>query len=142
MDHSHHPRNPLIPPFMPRSGPARRGWLASLPLVAAPFLLGADDSYLREIEAEVKRQATTLITVQARPESAATATMDAAADRLASGLDQAAFEQALRETLPGTYALYQQFDPEHKQQVYQTYRNDNRLAGISERVIQLLGAKP
>ncbi len=106
----------------------------------APFLLGADDSYLREIEAEVKRQATTLITVQAGPEPAAAA--DAETDRLAAGLDQPAFERTLREILPGTYTLYQQLDPNRKQQVYEAYRNDNRLAEVSERVIQLLDAKP
>lgn len=116
-----------------------RGRQAGLLLLVAPFLLGADDSYLREIEAEVKRQATTLITVQIRPEPAAA---DAETDRLAAGLDQPAFERTLRETLPGTYTLYQQLDPNRKQQVYEAYRNDNRLAEVSERVIQLLDAKP
>jgi hypothetical protein len=119
-----------------------RGRQAGLLLLVAPFLLGADDSYLREIEAEVKRQATTLITVQARPEPATAAAADAATDRLAAGLDQPAFERTLRETLPGTYTLYQQLDPNRKQQVYEAYRNDNRLAEVSERVIQLLDAKP
>jgi hypothetical protein len=121
-----------------------RGGLTGLLLLAAPFLLGANDAYLREIEEEAKRQAATL-TVNPVPPRLATpdvSSTESAMDRLASGLDQAAFEQALRETLPGTYALYQQFDPSRKQQVYESYRNDNRLAGISERVIQLLSAKP
>jgi len=38
--------------------------------------------------------------------------------------------------------LYQQFDSPRKQQIYEAYRNDNRLAGISEKVIQMLSAKP
>jgi hypothetical protein len=129
---------------IPLSEAAARGGLTGLLLLAAPFLLGADDAYLREIEEEAKRQAT-MLTVNPAPPRLATPDVsptEAATDRLASGLDQAAFEQALRETLPGTYALYQQFDPPRKQQVYEAYRSDNRLAGISERVIHLLSAKP
>lgn len=140
MEHSRRPAHPMTPSPVSSPDSATRGRQAGLLLLAAPFLLGADDSYLREIEAEVKRQATTLITVQARPEPATAA--DAATDRLAAGLDQPAFERTLRETLPGTYTLYQQLDPNRKQQVYEAYRNDNRLAEVSERVIQLLGAKP
>jgi hypothetical protein len=129
---------------IPLSEAAARGGLTGLLLLAAPFLLGADDAYLREIEEEAKRQAT-MLTVNPAPPRLATPDVsptEAATDRLASGLDQAAFAQALRETLPGTYALYQQFDPPRKQQVYEAYRSDNRLAGISERVIHLLSAKP
>jgi hypothetical protein len=129
---------------IPLSEAAVRIGLTGLLLLTAPFLLGADDAYLREIEEEAKRQATTL-TVNLSPPRLATPDVsptESAMDRLASGLDQAAFEQALRETLPGTYALYQQFDPPRKRQVYESYRNDNRLAGISEQVIQLLSAKP
>ena len=115
-------------------------------LLVAPLLLGADDSYLRQIEEEAKRQATILIIEQAAPSrSEATTANDKGeitADRLASGLDQAAFEQALRASLPGTYALYQQFDTARKQQVYRAYRQDGRLAHVSEQIIQLLSAKP
>jgi hypothetical protein len=133
-----------MPSTIPLSEAAARGGLTGLLLLAAPFLLGADDAYLREIEEEAKRQATMLIVSPAPPRLATPdgSPTEAAMDRLASGLDQAAFEQALRETLPGTYTLYQQFDPPRKQQVYEAYRNDNRLVSISERVIQLLSAKP
>jgi hypothetical protein len=123
---------------------AARSRLIGLLLLAAPFLLGADDAYLREIEEEAKRQATMLLVSPEPPRPVApdVSPTEAATDRLATGLDQAAFEQALRENLPGTYALYQQFDPPRKKQVYETYRNDNRLAGVSERVLQLLSANP
>jgi hypothetical protein len=130
--------------LLPEIAAHRGGWI-SLLLLVAPFLLGADDSYLREIEEEAKRQAATL-TIDQTSSSRETATMankeGATADRLASGLDETEFEQALRETLPGTYALYQQFDTTRKQKIYAAYKNDNRLAGISEQVIQLLSAKP
>lgn len=139
MEHPRRPAYPTTPSSVSSSPATARGRQAGLLLLVAPFLLGADDNYLREIEAEVKRQATTLITVQAGPEPAAA---DAETDRLAAGLDQSAFERTLRETLPGTYTLYQQLDPNRKQQVYEAYRNDNRLAAVSERVIQLLGTKP
>jgi hypothetical protein len=133
-----------MPSTIPLSKAAMRGGLTGLLLLAAPFLLGADDAYLREIEEEAKRQATMLIVNPAPPRTATPdgSPTEAAMDRLASGLDQAAFAQALRETLPGTYALYQQFDPPRKQQVYEAYRSDNRLVSISERVIDLLSAKP
>lgn len=132
-----------MPPTIPLSEAAARHGLTGLLLLAAPFLLGADDAYLREIEEEAKHQAALLTVNPAIPAMTPEASVtEAATDRLATGLDQASFEQALRETLPGTYALYQQFDPPRKQQVYEAYRNDNRLAGISEKVIQLLSAKP
>ena len=61
---------------------------------------------------------------------------------LAPGLDQTAFERALRETLPGTYTLYQQFDPDRRQQVYEVYQNDNRLTSISAQVARRVSGKP
>lgn len=138
------PEKPTMPSPLSLSNIATPGRLASILLLTVPLLLGADDSYLREIEEEAKRQATTLTIDQASPNSpgATTANTEATADRLASGLDRAGFEQALRETLPGTYALYQQFDDARRQKVYASYQNDNRLAGISEQVIQLISAKP
>ncbi|MCB1602869.1 MAG: hypothetical protein KDI66_22830, partial [Xanthomonadales bacterium] len=62
-------------------------------------------------------------------------------DRLAAGLDQATFERALRENLPGTYAFYQRLGPDQRKQVYETYRSDNRFASISEQVARLLSGK-
>ncbi|MCP5158520.1 MAG: hypothetical protein H6974_16430 [Gammaproteobacteria bacterium] len=135
----------MMPLPTPLSDIAMRvGW-ASMLLLVAPLLLGADDSYLREIEEEAKRQAATLTIHQEppnRPAATTAANMEAMVDRLASGLDQIGFEQMLRETLPGTYTLYQQLDATRKQKVYTAYQHDNRLAGISEQVIQLLSAKP
>ena len=128
-------RRPLFAPFM-RGRP-------SLLLALLPFLLGADDNYLREIEDEVRRQAATLIT---RPlpdtPAAATAQPDAKTERLETGLTPAAFEQALRRSLPGTYVLYQQLDTQRKQEIYQAYQTDNQLASISARIAQMVGGKP
>lgn len=123
---------------------AHLGW-AGLLLLAIPLLLGANDGYLREIEEEAKRQAATLTIDQTSSSLPATPVAkpgEISADRLASSLDQTEFEQALRETLPGTYALYQQFDATRRQAVYVFYQKDNRLGSISEQVIQLLSAKP
>ena len=122
--------------------PAARGGLPGL-LLAVPLLLGADDDYLREIEDGAKRQAAILITSpQQSTPTPMTALPDAKIDRLEAGLDPAAFEQALHKNLPGTYTVYQQLDANRKQQVYQAYQNDNRLASISEQVTRLLGGKP
>jgi len=123
------------PPF----APATRGGLPGLLLLVVPLLLGADDQYLREIEDEARRQATTLIT---SPLQSTAPSAGARTDQLAAGLDQAAFEQALRQNLPGTFALYEQLDTSRKQQVYRIYQNNNQLAHISEQVAQLLGGKP
>lgn len=109
------------------------------------FTLGsahsADDGYLREIDEEAKRQALQL-QVAPTPTSSATHATTSSDEALASGLNQAQFEQALRAALPGTYALYQQFDAPHKQKTYAAYQQDARLPAISEQVIQLLSAKP
>jgi hypothetical protein len=122
--------------------PAARGGLPGL-LLAVPFLLGADDNYLREIEEEAKRQAVILITSpeQSTPTAMADPT-SVKTDQLEAGLDPAAFEQALRKNLPGTYTVYQQLDANRKQQAYQAYQNDNQLTSISERIAQLLSGKP
>ncbi|MEZ5602406.1 MAG: hypothetical protein R3F36_16385 [Candidatus Competibacteraceae bacterium] len=115
------------------------GCVAGL-LLLVPLLLGADD-YLREIEEEAKRQAPSLVIDPSSPAPGTTAVGDTTTDRLAAGLDQVAFEQALRENLPGTYAFYQQLGPDQRKQVYETYRSDNRFASISEQVARLLSGK-
>ncbi|MDG4552078.1 MAG: hypothetical protein P9F19_02635 [Candidatus Contendobacter sp.] len=126
--------SPSRPPF----GPAARGGLSSLLLLTVPLLLGADDDFLREIEDQARRQAATLVT------NSPTVPLvpDTGADRLETELDPAAFEQALRRSLPGTYTIYQQLNTKRKQQLYQAYQSDNRLTNISERAAQLLSGKP
>lgn len=129
---------PSPPTWSAPFAPAR---LAGILLLAAPLLAGADDNYLREIEEEAKRQATTLTTSQPQPAPALTAPATATG-RLAPGLDRAAFERALREGQPGLHASYQRLDSTGQQQVYETYRNDSRLASIGERIARLLGTQP
>lgn len=120
----------------------RSRWLLGL-VLAVPFLLGADDDFLREIEEEAKRQANLLITSQSpSTPTAPTTPSDAGDDRLAAGLDPAAFEQALRQRSPDVYSIYQQLDTSRKQQAYQAYQKDSQLTSISERVTQLRGSKP
>ncbi len=110
-------------------------------LLIGPLLLGADDhQYLGEIEAEAQRQAATLITGPAAPELGPAATD--AGDRVAAGLDQPAFEQALRTHLPGTYAFYQQLSVPNRQKVYVAYQQDNRLTAISRQIVKLTSGKP
>lgn len=106
--------------------------LTGLLLIASP-LFGADDNYLREIEEDAKRQATVLIAGPVQPGAA----MDSGTDRLAAGADQASFEKALRDNLPGTWAFYLRLDPAGKQQVYEAYQQDNRFSDISEQIIRL-----
>lgn len=131
---------------------ARR--LAGLALLAAPLLAGADDNYLREIEEEAKHQATILTTSQPLPSPfqeppappappVAGASTDAAPERLASGLDRAAFEKALRDRLPKErYASFQRLGNADQQQVYQHYHKDSGIASISEQIARLASGKP
>lgn len=104
-------------------------------LLIAPLLLGADDNYLREIEEEAKRQATVLMTGPGQ--SGPAPATDIGTDRLAPGADQAGFERALRESLPGTWAFYLRLDPAGKQQVYEAYKKDSRFTSISEQIVRL-----
>lgn len=117
------------------------GRLVGAALLVAPAL-AADDNFLREIEEEAKRQAITLTTSLPQPLSAP-ATPGPDAERLASGLDRAGFEQALREKLPKeTFAAYLRLDPAGKQRLYESYRNDSRLAGIAEQIARSPTGKP
>lgn len=125
----------------PLLAPTTRARLGLL-LVVLPLLLGADDNYLREIEEEAKRQAAMLITRPSQAAPATTAQPDAKADRLESGLAPAAFEQALRRSLPGTYTLYQQLNAKQKQEIYKAYQDDSQLTNISARVAQQAGGQP
>lgn len=109
-----------------------------------PLLVQADDAYLREIEDEAKRQATTLTTIQPPPRPAlGPATAGPASERLASGLDRSAFDQALRAgSSKEQFAAFQRLTPRNQQQVYEFYRTDSRLATIGEQIARLGATKP
>lgn len=114
--------------------------LAAWLCLTAPAGYGADEPvYLHEIQEEAKRQALDMAATNA---ASAAPAAEANAEVMNAGLDVADFEQALRQVLPGTYALYQQFDAVRKQQVYAAYQKDNHLSAISDQVMQLLSAKP
>lgn len=116
--------------------------LANMFWLAAPALYGADEpAYLHEIQEEAKRQALTM-SASAGTTAAPNAGDAATAETMAAGLDAESFEQALRQVLPGTYALYQQFEPARKQQVFAAYQKNNHLSAISEQVMQMLSAPP
>lgn len=107
-----------------------------------PLVAIADDAYLREIEDEAKRQATTLTTSQLPPPVLVSPVSGIDAERLVPGLDRAKFEQALRERLPKeTYIAFQRLDPANQQQVYESYRNDSSLAGIGQQIARRASGK-
>ena len=132
---------PVMPALFQRT--ARRAGSASILLLVAPLLLGADDDTdLRAIEEEAKRQAVTLNlglppVDAARPADSTTAvSMDG--ERLPTGLDAAAFARALREGSPAIFAFYQRLDAAGQQRVYQSYQNDSRLSNVSAQIAQAL----
>lgn len=128
-----------------------RRW-AGVALLGAPLLAGADDNYLREIEDEAKHQALVLTTSQpppppfqepSAPPAPPVAGAGAAPERLASGLDRAAFEKALSDGLPKErYASFQRLGNADQQKIYQIYQKDNSIASISEQIARLASGKP
>lgn len=130
-----------MPLPIPMSVISMFGQLAGMALLAAPLLAGADDNYLREIEDEAKRQATTLTTSQQPP--VPVLAPDVVTERLAPKLNRTTFEQALRERLPKeTYVSFQRLNPASQQRIYESYQSDNRLANISEQIARLASGKP
>lgn len=113
-------------------------------LAAAPLLTFAADNYLREIQEEAKRQAT--IPIINQPQSVlppAEPVADAAAKRLNPGLDQAAFEKALRNALPkDRVADFARLTDANRQRLYAAYQTDSRVASISEQIARLAPKKP
>jgi hypothetical protein len=112
-------------------------------LCLAPASQAAGDpaaEYLRWIEAEAKRQATTSLM---NPDATAPG-LPADTDRLPLGLQRREdFEKALREQFAGTYAFYQRLSSAGKEQIFQAYRQDNRVSAIREQTLQLLaGGSP
>lgn len=109
-----------------------------------PLLVRADDTYLREIEDEAKRQAITPTTTQLPPRPVwGPNTASSTAERLALGLDRAAFDQALRTGSPkDQFAAFQRLTPRDQQKVYEFYRTDSRLASIGEQIARLAATKP
>lgn len=131
-----------MPSFISRLAIFIIGLSASMSLLSMPLVAIADDAYLREIEDEAKRQATTLTTSQLPPPVLVSPVSGTGTERLAPGLDRAKFEQALRERLPKeTYIAFQRLDPANQQQVYESYRNDSSLAGIGQQIARRASGK-
>jgi hypothetical protein len=113
---------------------------AGLTGLATPTLVAAQDNYLREIEEEANRQATTLTTSQAQslPSLAPPLPVTNAEDRLTAGLDRPSFEQALNKSLSKeTGGLFKKLNPQDQQRVYESYQSDSRLTAISESINRL-----
>ncbi len=106
-------------------------------LLLAGQAAGAED-YLRQLEEEAKRLATTPITTQA---TAGPGSLDATA-RLPSGLAQDTFEQALQNQFMSTYVFYQRLKPEDKAKVFAGYQQDTRIGMIRNLTLKLLSGAP
>jgi hypothetical protein len=119
----------LLRPFLP-------GGLLPLLLLAGQAA-GAED-YLRQLEEEAKRLATTPITTQA---TAGPGSLDATA-RLPSSLAQDTFEQALHDQFMNTYVFYQRLKPEDKAKVFAGYQQDSRIGTIRDLTLKLLSGAP
>ncbi len=94
------------------------------------------DDYLRQIEADAKRLAATPITTRA---TAVPNTLDAT-ERLPLGLPQEAFEKSLYDQFIDTYVFYQRLNSEDKVQIFEIYKQDNRVSTIREQTLKLLSS--
>ena len=114
-------------------------WLSGLLslLLLAGRAAGAED-YLRQLEVDAKRLATTPITTQVGAEPGS----PDATGRLPSGLQQDAFEQVLYDQFMSTYVFYQRLKPEDKAKVFASYQQDTRVDMIRELTLKLLSGAP
>lgn len=109
-----------------------------LPLLLLAGQAAGEEDYLRQLEEEAKRLATTPITAQA---TAGPGSLDATA-RLPSGLAQDSFEQALQGQFMSTYVFYQRLKPEDKAKVFAGYQQDHRIGIIHNLTLKLLSSAP
>lgn len=107
------------------------GCLVLLPMTS--YATGIDD-YLSRIEEEAKNQAMAPMTTK----SGTSTSVLNARERLPLGLQQGEFERVLQKQYIGTYLFYQRLTPENKRQIFELYRQDNRVSTIREQTLKLL----
>lgn len=106
--------------FLPSSGPAATA-----------------DDYLREVESDAKRLATSPVTT----ENPVILDTISSVERLPLGLQQGGFETTLREQFMGTYLFYQRLSTQNKRKVFEIYRKDNRVNSVRAQTLKLLSGK-
>ena len=109
-----------------------------LPLLLLVGQAASAEDYLRQLEEEAKRLATTPITIQA---TAGPGSIEDTA-RLPTGLAQDTFEQALQNQFMSTYVFYQRLKPEDKAKVFAGYQQDSRIGTIRDLILKLLSGLP
>jgi hypothetical protein len=110
--------------------------IGSLLIIPSPGRAATADDYLREMESDAKRLATSPETTQ----DADILDTLGSAERLPLGLQQGDFETLLREQFMGTYLFYQRLNAQSKRKVFKIYQKDNRVSSVRAHTLKLLSS--
>jgi hypothetical protein len=117
--------------------------VAGLVLWALPGMtLQANDDYLSMLEAEAG-DTDGKSGVSAAPVShkqPAKKHYAKKSDVILSGLDFEGFEEELDSNYSGSHSLYVKLSSRNRQQVYKSYKEDNRISAIREKIVKLLSS--
>lgn len=145
----------MVPIRFAAGGPATRWWwgLTGMLLIlvcGAPGAVAEDLSYLDALEAEADRLEMLSDAARLDAEADAEAAVPAAADavpgtvpsapgraEVPTGLTREQFEATLTR-YRGTHMLYEKLSEPARAQVFDAYHEDNRIAEIRRRVVELL----
>lgn len=111
--------------------------IGSLLIVPSYGRAASTEDYLREVESDAKRLATS----QVPTENAGILNTLSSVERLPLGLRQGDFETTLREQFVGTYLFYQRLNAQNKRKVFEIYNKDNRVSSVRTQTLKLLSGK-
>lgn len=105
---------------------------------------GADDDYLRALQAETQaltsgEAARTAPAAQAsKPQQGWSATGQELGEELPPNLSQEQFEAALKSSYFGTFMFYTKLNDKDKAAVYEAYQTNGQIANIRDTITNLL----
>ena len=117
--------------------------VAGLILWVFPGLsLQANDDYLSILEAEAgdtdARSGMSAAPVSHKPPAKKHYVKKS--DVIQSGLDFEGFEEELDSNYSGSHSLYVKLSSSKRQRVYKSYKEDNRISAIREKIVKLLSS--
>ena len=104
--------------------------------------LQANDDYLSILEAEAGNTngKSTMSTASVSHKQPAKKRYAKNSDVIQSGLDFGGFEEELGSNYSGSHFLYVKLSKRNRQRVYSSYKEDNRISAIRERIVKLLSS--
>jgi hypothetical protein len=104
--------------------------------------LQANDDYLSILEAEAGNTngKSAMSTAPVSHKQPAKKRYVKKSDVIQSGLDFGGFEEELGSNYSGSHSLYAKLSKRNRQRVYRSYKEDNRISAIRERIVKLLSS--